>query len=68
MSVKDILTDNNVFKPKKIDIFKDENIVFHEDGAEGRLIGEYQQPVDFEANEQDIEQHERELEKEKKIE
>ena len=29
VSLKDILEDENIFKPRKVDIMKDENIVFH---------------------------------------
>jgi hypothetical protein len=29
VSLKDILDDEDLFKPRKIDIMKEENIVFH---------------------------------------
>jgi len=40
VSLKDILMDENIFKPKKLDIMKEENIVFHSGGEIGGDLNE----------------------------
>lgn len=40
VSLKDILMDENIFKPKKLDIMKEENIVFHSGGEIGGDMNE----------------------------
>ena len=34
------MDDSKEFRPKRLDIFKDENIVFGQDDAEGEAVGE----------------------------
>lgn len=57
VSLKDILEDESIFKPKRRDLLKEENIVFHtnnsilgvtEEGKGGMVTGEIPNELDFE--------------------
>lgn len=41
VSLKDIIGDDIFFKPKKIDIMKEENIIFHLTTDQGTMISHY---------------------------